>query len=368
MPKLFGIILSVIICLSMSSFSDDSFLKDEECSKVILNNLKNRNIENQDYGSTEPEEIKLELDPFCIKAVIDDDNENLTIDLQDYETNIFDKTENLTVKDTDESKSGCHNKNLLGEYKFLAYYTNASSTYKCNFCHTFYTSNARLKKHIKQNHRSCRGGGTPDLPPFKCDICQVEFQKKSILSQHNRRKHPETCEFTCECCKKKFADTFSLKRHRMLHLNPFKCDVCDKTFFAAYNLKTHQRIHNGERPYACNVCQKTFNQSSGLNKHKRIHSGEKPYQCSICLKSFGVRFNLKVHMRTHSGEKPYECDICHKMFSHQSYIKQHKRCHTGEKPFECDICNKFFANKTILRGHIKIHMHKILVNKVKKSY
>ncbi|KAM3623957.1 uncharacterized protein V6R79_017394 [Siganus canaliculatus] len=84
--------------------------------------------------------------------------------------------------------------------------------------------------------------------------------------------------------------------------SPFRCVVCNREFNRLENLKTHLRIHTGERPYTCSVCSKCFRHSGALTRHFRIHTGEKPYVCGQCGKSFRNCGGLKFHQQSHNKQ------------------------------------------------------------------
>ncbi|XP_063370737.1 zinc finger protein 37-like [Cydia amplana] len=85
------------------------------------------------------------------------------------------------------------------------------------------------------------------------------------------------------------------------------------------SLNTHILSHTGAKPYSCEICKKRFAQKSYLNRHVkshtgsslnthiRSHAGAKPYSCDICKKRFARKSNLNTHILSHTGAKPYSC-------------------------------------------------------------
>lgn len=81
----------------------------------------------------------------------------------------------------------------------------------------------------------------------------------------------------------------------------------------------------GKKPYTCEKCKKSFAQKRNLEEHERRHrgfyhvvlyeyyfkkSGEKPYKCEHCSSNFADKKTLKTHEKSHTG-----CyDICYKQF------------------------------------------------------
>ncbi|XP_044046222.1 zinc finger protein 8 [Siniperca chuatsi] len=147
--------------------------------------------------------------------------------------------------------------------------------------------------------RTSRNLGHTFTNLYACKSCGQTFHLPSLL-----RRHYSQCQQKLQqCCRQPVAGS---KRTRLQlyppGCSPFRCTVCNREFNRMENLKTHLRIHTGERPYTCSVCSKCFRHSGALTRHFRIHTGEKPYICGQCGKSFRNCGGLKFHQRSHSKQ------------------------------------------------------------------
>lgn len=77
----------------------------------------------------------------------------------------------------------------------------------------------------------------------------------------------------------------------------FKCDCCDMAFNKKSALEIHSRVHTGVRPYRCNICTKAFSIHGNLKRHLLIHTDERPYVCSTCSSSFNNPSHLTRHIK-----------------------------------------------------------------------
>lgn len=130
-----------------------------------------------------------------------------------------------------------------------------------------------------------------------CKFCSQTFHLPSLL----RRHYGQCCQRLQQRCP--LAVPGGTRSKLQLYppgCSPFRCTVCNREFNRLENLKTHLRIHTGERPYTCSVCSKCFRHSGALTRHFRIHTGEKPYLCGQCGKSFRNCGGLKFHQRSHN--------------------------------------------------------------------
>ena len=95
-----------------------------------------------------------------------------------------------------------------------------------------------------------------------------------------------------------FVTTDVLKRvtwKNMFHMfheekKPFKCDICDYSFSRKSTLKTHvASVHKGKKPFKCNICDATFSENCHMKRHvSKIHGGKKSW--SIDTLSFWINF------------------------------------------------------------------------------
>ncbi|XP_054460957.1 zinc finger protein 11 isoform X2 [Anoplopoma fimbria] len=147
--------------------------------------------------------------------------------------------------------------------------------------------------------RTSRNLGHTFTNLYACKSCGQTFHLPSLL-----RRHHSQCQQRLQQLCQQPADGTKRTRLQLYPpgCSPFRCTVCNREFNRMENLKTHLRIHTGERPYTCSVCSKCFRHSGALTRHFRIHTGEKPYICGQCGKSFRNCGGLKFHQRSHSKQ------------------------------------------------------------------
>ncbi|XP_029950751.1 B-cell lymphoma 6 protein-like [Salarias fasciatus] len=134
---------------------------------------------------------------------------------------------------------------------------------------------------------------------YACKTCGQAFQLPSLLRRHNSQCQQRQQQ---RCQQPAAGGTRTRLQLFPPGCSPFRCTVCNREFNRLENLKTHLRIHTGERPYTCSVCGKCFRHSGALKRHIRIHTGEKPYVCGQCGKSFRNWGGLKFHQRSHAKQ------------------------------------------------------------------
>ena len=111
--------------------------------------------------------------------------------------------------------------------------------YKCEKCHSTFTSDPLFKRHLQVAHDPTR--------PYECSTCFQTFRSKEKLDHHFERRHNlRNCE-DCPYCGKQVS---RLKPHM---------EICNAKF------------KDGKRPmYECsNGCGATFINKEGLRGHIR---------------------------------------------------------------------------------------------------
>lgn len=125
--------------------------------------------------------------------------------------------------------------------------------------------------------------------------------------------------------------------------HPFKCELCNKSFSRKSNLQRHSEVHvreekkltSNEIGPICPICLK--NVTGDFKRHVKYHDtvkanqGLKKYSCDLCSASYDQFNNLQAHMWRHTGKKEFQCEICSNFFSHLSNIKKHMKIHSNDR-------------------------------------
>lgn len=135
--------------------------------------------------------------------------------------------------------------------------------------------------------------------PFKCDLCEARFSRRSILQKHVlKHVSPEEKPFKCPECGKGVNTQQHLDQHMGLHNRPFNCshENCDETFRYEVQLKRHLIRH---KRTCCGTVFPT--QQKYLTHVERNHS--KKYNCGVCADSFDKFPELQKHISsTHKAD------------------------------------------------------------------
>ncbi|RZF48649.1 hypothetical protein LSTR_LSTR010739 [Laodelphax striatellus] len=221
--------------------------------------------------------------------------------------------------------------------------------YICDICGQEYLKRNDLMAHLNEHVNNEEGD-------FQCEICNRIFSNLRLFRVHRRMHLPQSKNWTCDQCGKRYLSRNMLDEHMNSHTGarPYQCGVCGKDFASKYTFRSHEKTHTERpRPYSCSEpqCNKTFLTQQNLLQHERTHSGIKNYSCEECGKCFGTARNLEVHCLVHTGYKPFICRLCGKAFARKAEIRDHERTHTGEKPYQCEFCGATFSQRSNLQSH-----------------
>ena len=230
---------------------------------------------------------------------------------------------------------------------------NKNRQYTCSECGRSFNRMYHLKRHFKV-HENCEellAAVQGNEKKEKCPICGEVFQKRFQVKQHMAETHGADKVFHCEICGENFKTEHIYKQHcQKMHENPerklYKCEYCEMTFDKMSLLIKHKHSEH-PKPYKCEQCGAEFKRKQGLTEHMKRHSPKeerKVFVCPIegCGKSFTRKNNLKTHMASiHGGVLPYACDICGKDFLYPSQLAKHKEIAHQDQPEVIELGEDF---------------------------
>jgi hypothetical protein len=113
--------------------------------------------------------------------------------------------------------------------------------FKCHICDYKCSTDANLKKHIKQVHDK--------IKDVVCLQCDYKTSTNNNLQKHIKQVHDKVKDHECLTCDMKFSTNVDLRRHiKMVHdkIKNYECLTCDMKFSTNGNLQKHIKICTGE--------------------------------------------------------------------------------------------------------------------------
>ncbi|XP_053687989.1 zinc finger protein 141-like [Sabethes cyaneus] len=207
--------------------------------------------------------------------------------------------------------------------------------------------NARArKKHFENVHK-----------PHVCDICGIQFATQSGLSTHKKR-HLNLLDHCCEYCGHRANTKQDLRHHVNIQHNAdyiFPCEICGLQFKRKSIMKEHMETHANERKYKCTRCDKSFIKSATLKRHRKTVHENVRIPCDHCPRTFLRREVQRDHIEyVHGIQIRFICDICVQLFFDKDSLARHKLRHSNPKELECGTCLAVFPSTDLRENHLCI--------------
>ena len=237
---------------------------------------------------------------------------------------------------------------------------------RCDECDVEYTKTSLLREHLNLNHQTgerflhqFREGGKEELEKSNvCEECGSKFSSKNKLTRHVKSVH-FLVKFHCYQCGKQFSRNDELLRHKTtIHKNgnpvEFKCEVCSSIFPRKDNYDRHKAssLHSdGSVKNKCSECDEVFCTAKFLREHNKIH--QMKLSCDDCGDEFTLKNSLELHKL---NRNVVSCDECEKTLCNIVSLNRHKnKIHNDVK---CEECGSVFTKVSINYHKLWKHEHK----------
>ncbi|XP_076299492.1 uncharacterized protein LOC143218272 [Lasioglossum baleicum] len=224
----------------------------------------------------------------------------------------------------------------------------------------------RYEPDSRKDGKDTRQFKTDEVILHYCEKCNKGFHKRYLLRRHmkgcqNYRKDPGALLTRCRACERIFKDRASLQKHIENHHSTYTCHLCNETITSKLGIMTHNRVKHMDHPdLTCNfgACKKLFRTKEDLESHKKDHRYHtNPNVCDFCGDTVENKLKLKMHVLSlHRNEIGVSCGVCLIPMKDPKELKGHvEEVHSSvlSKPNTCQVCGKQYASKWKAFDHTK---------------
>ena len=137
-----------------------------------------------------------------------------------------------------------------------------------------------------------------EIKPFKCEMCDKSFPKRTPLERHIRVAKIYGDKRTCP----NHILEQSLENVLCLNIAPtkFKIEIfCPKYLEIHSSTPAYYICSWKKRPFKCEVCDFRCSEKGTLKKHvSSVHKKRKSFKCTLCGNSSSRNHHLKTHIES----------------------------------------------------------------------
>lgn len=196
--------------------------------------------------------------------------------------------------------------------------------YVCYVCDKQFSSIAKLKSHLLNNHTTDDKTSQETNEDKKVKTSAKVTRSGNVLD--GTREEKKNFKFTCKVCSKQFIYQKSFLSHAKSH--PEYNEETSGDVLDQYANKTTNEQKERTLTFRENESEEEEEEEDDDDSDLPIES----LQCTQCGKLFATKRNLKRHISTHSGLK-FNCSTCGKGFSRIDKLKDHEQSKHKEEIF-----------------------------------